>query len=152
MPVATELELKQRLFDAYGGFADRRVRKIDRSAPFIVDDRADRDLDARKQLFSWFCQMFTTVKAADRVQLHFRGGIPQSDAVDAWFAAHNAESTGGGIAFDVQPETLAALEDLAQAFEAIIRGRYDTPAYKYVVPRVAGSIRHLHDLLKAAWA
>lgn len=151
MPVNSVRELKQHLFEAYDGFADKRYRNIERDAPFIVDDRADRDLDARGQLFLWFCQMFATVRATDRVHLLLRGGTPESDDVAAWFDAHGAERGAGGIGFDIRPDSLASLEDLAQRFEAIIRTRYDTKAYKYVVPRVAASLRRLRDVLDAAW-
>lgn len=151
MPVQTANELKQCLFDAYDGFADKRYKDITRDAPFIVDDRAEGDYDAKGRLFLWFCQMFATVKDADSVHLLFRGGTPASEAVAAWFDAHDAEPEAGGIGFDLRRETLADLEDLAQRFEAIIRKRYDTKSYKYVVPRVAASLRRLKDVLDAAW-
>ena len=151
MPVNSTRELKQRLFDAYGGFADKRYRDIDREAPFIVDDRTKGDLDARGHLFLWFCQMFATVTAPDRVHLLLRGGTPENKAVAAWFESHGAERIAGGIGFDIVPDTIADLEDLAQRFESIIRSRYDTKAYKYVVPRVAASVRRLRDVLDEAW-
>lgn len=151
MPVGSARELKQHLFDAYGGFADKRYRNIERDAPFIVDDRTEYDLDARGQLFLWFCLMFATVQATDSVRLLLRGGTPESEDVAAWFEAHGAEEGAGGISVDLRPNTVADLEDLAQRFEAIIRKRYDTKAYKYVVPRVAASLRKLRDVLEAAW-
>lgn len=151
MAVESERELKQCLFDAYGGFADKRIRNIDRNEPFIVDDRGPGDLDARKRLFLWFCQLFVTVEAVDRVKLTFRGGVPQSAGVSAWFAKHGGEPDAGGVTVIIRPDTVAALGDLADAFRAILARRYDTPAYKYVVPRVAASLRQLADVLDRAW-
>jgi hypothetical protein len=152
MPVNSTRELKQQLFDAYGGFADKRYHDIERDAPFIVDDRTERDRDSRGQLFLWFCQMFVTVRAKDRIHLLLRGGTPESDAVTQWIDAHGAEREAGGIGFDILPGTLADLEDLAQRFEAVIRRRYETKAYKHVVPRLAASLRRLRKILDAAWS
>lgn len=152
MPNQRANELKQCLFDAYDGFADKRYKDISRDSPFIVDDRGEGDYDAKGRLFLWFCQMFATVKNADTVHLWLRGGTPVSDDVTAWFKAHNAEPEADGVGFDLRPDTVADLEDLAVRFEGIIRKRYDTKAYKYVVPRVAASLRSLQDVLEAAWS
>lgn len=153
--VASKLELKGLLFDAYGGFADKRYKKLENEAPFIVDDRGRGDYDARGQLFLWFCQMFALVDDADLVRLTLSGGVPQSDAVSRWYAEHGAEERTSSINYtveiDITPDNLDDLPDLADGFAAIIKRRYDVPAYKYVVPRTRESLMRLHGVLSTAW-
>lgn len=151
MPVNSARELKQHLFEAYGSFADKRYRNVDHDLPFIVDDRTPADFDARGQLFLWFCQMFATVQDQDRILLFLRGGMPRSDDVLAWFGAHGARQEAGGFEVEIRPDTVADLENLARRFESILKKRYDTKAYKYVVPRTAASLRRLRTVLEAAW-
>jgi hypothetical protein len=74
--MTTKLELKKMLFEAYGGFADKRLKNLERDAAFVIDDRSDGDYDARGQLFLWFCQIFATVEDGDSVEVEFRGGVP----------------------------------------------------------------------------
>lgn len=152
MAVGTANELKTVLFEAYDGFADKRLRDMTRDAPFLVDDRGPGDFDARKQLFLWFCQIFLRVEAADRVRLSFRGGLPMSDAVEEWFAKHGGTKTDFGMEVTVTMANIAALGDLADRIRAIIRRPYDTRAYKFVVPRTAASIDQLGGVLRKAWS
>lgn len=153
--MTTKLELKQLLFDAYGGFADKRYKKIENDVPFIVDDRSESDFDAQKQLFLWFCAMFVLVEDGDRVRLTLIGGVPSSTDVAQWFADHRADMRFRDFKhyamFEVTPENLDDLADLAERFAAITKGRYAVPAYKYVVPRVCRSLMRLHGLLAGAW-
>lgn len=152
MPVQTANELKAVLFDAYDGFADKRLKNVARDAPFIVDDRTQNDYDAGTQLYLWFCQMFVTVEAPDRVRLTFRGGTPASAEVSEWFERHGARTTNFGTEVDLTPNNLESLGDLIGRFSAITKRPYDTPAYKYVVPRVCQSLSQLQKVLGGAWA
>lgn len=152
MPIETAIQLKQHLFEAYGGFADKRIRNIERDEPFIVDDRGEGDYDARKQLFLWFTLMFANVRSATEVELIFRGGTPESQEVNTWFTKHDANRNGNSISVMLNPENFSDLDGLAVSVERITRKRYDTPAYKYVVPRVAGSIRQFCHVLGKAWS
>ncbi|MFN3778543.1 MAG: hypothetical protein ACK4SI_06035 [Brevundimonas aurantiaca] len=152
MSVQTAEELKAIFFDAYDGFADKRLKDISRDAPFIVDDRNKSDFDARGQLFMWFCQMFVTVEASHRVRLSLRGGVPKSAGVTAWLREQRAEQTNFGTEFVITPENLKALDDLIIRFADITKKRYDTKAYKFVVPRVYKSLGVLKKVLEAAWA
>ena len=36
--ISKPMSLKQKLFDEYGGFADKRIKKLDKSDFFDVDD------------------------------------------------------------------------------------------------------------------
>lgn len=153
--MTTKLELKGLLVDAYGGFADKRYKKVENDATFIVDDRGRGDYDARGLLFLWFCQMFAFVDEADSVQLRLINGVPQSDAVSQWYAEHGAdEQTSSSlytVEIDVTPDNIDDLPDLASRFAAIIKRRYDERAYKYVVPRTCDSLMRFHGVLSKAW-
>ena len=41
--------LKQTLLDTYGGFADKRIKKIETGKTFIADDRGPGDYGADKE-------------------------------------------------------------------------------------------------------
>ncbi len=152
MAVATVEELRRSLFEAYDGFADQRLKDLGRDSPFIVDDRAKGDYDARGKLFLWFCQILAQVETPERVRLMFWGGTPESKAVSAWFEAHGAHRSNVGLEVIITPANVADLDELAEAFRAIIKSRYEVNAYKYVVPRVAKSVRKFREVLSQAWA
>ncbi|MBN9674664.1 hypothetical protein [Salipiger bermudensis] len=153
--MTTRLELKRVFFEAYDGFADKRYKKLENNQPFIVDDRSRGDHDAQGQLFLWFCMIFAEVLDGDRIRVKLGGGVPQSARVSQWIAEHGGEIEEGHIGysadFEVSEENLDDLLDLADRVGAIIRGHYDTPAYKYVVPRTQASLLRLHDLLAEVW-
>jgi len=153
--VTTKTEIKKTLFDEYDGFADKRYKKIENDAPFIVDDRHRGDYDARGQLFLWFCQMFAFVEDANTVRLSLVGGVPQSSAVSDWYEAHGAEEQVVGVNHRVEisltPDNIGDLPDLANSFAAITKRRYSVPAYKYVVPRTRSSLLRLHKVLSTTW-
>ncbi|ARE39224.1 hypothetical protein RGUI_1083 [Rhodovulum sp. P5] len=83
------------------------------------------------------------------------GGVPQSDAVSQWYAEHEIEEQESGLNYtveiDVTPDNLDDLPDLANRFAAIIKRRYNVPAYKYVVPRTFDSLMRFHGVLSKAW-
>lgn len=152
MAIESTEALRGVLFDEYGGFADKRLKDLTRDAPFIVDDRTERDHDAQGHLFLWFCQMLVQVDAPDHARLILRGGVPEGPAVAEWFQAHGVRRTNFGYEIDLTPANLGELLGLAAAFSSIIRRRYEVKAYKYVVPRVAKALVRLHGLLAKAWA
>ncbi|HEY3812947.1 MAG TPA: hypothetical protein VGL66_06955 [Caulobacteraceae bacterium] len=149
--VKSESELRSVLFRAYGGFGDKRLKDLTRDAPFIVDDRSEADLDARGNLFHWFCQLWARVEAADRLQLTFRGRVPEGLAVTEWFAAHGAKQTSYGLVIELTPISVADLTGLCDAFSSILSRPYKVKAYKYVVPRAVGSLEQLRCVLSNAW-
>lgn len=152
MPVGSVEELRGVLFDAYDGFGDKRLKDLGRDTPFIVDDRGKGDLDAQGHLFLWFCQIWAQVEAPDRVRVTLRGGVPDGAAAAQWFQAHDAHHSNFGLEVIITPANAADLETLAKSFLAITKSRYEVKAYKYVVPRVAKSLRKLRDVLGHAWA
>jgi len=153
MAVKSLDDLKKVLFDAYDGFADKRIKKLDKGMYFIVDDRDDGDEDARGELFLWFCQIGLKVEAVDAVTITLRGGVPESPRVAQWLEKMGAQKTAFAIEVPIQRGQEAQLAGLADAFRAITRrgARYDVKAYKYVCPRAAGALENLAKVLHAAW-
>tara|TARA_A100000171_G_scaffold53042_1_gene75757 strand:+ start:10758 stop:11252 length:495 start_codon:yes stop_codon:yes gene_type:complete len=147
--------LKQHLFDAYGGFSDKRIKNLDKGKLFIVDDRRESgDNDARGALFYWFCQMFAEVESANEVQLIMRGGIPHSSAIQAWVEDGNAQfdESIGQLTITVQlgrdEEKLHQLSKLVHDIVKPGAPWYSEKSYKYVCPRVAGSLTKLARVLE----
>jgi hypothetical protein len=145
--------LKQALLDAYGHFADKRIRDIDRGDLFIIDDRGPGDLGADRKLFSWFCSIFAQVISSDVVKVSLRGGVPHSTAVAHWIDKYQGIKSEGRLEFNVRAHDVAKLKDLAGAFRSIIRPgvRYPVRSYKYVCPRAAASLDRFYETLTGHW-
>lgn len=148
-------DLKRILFVEYGGFADKRIKKLENGKRFIVDDRSDRDIAADGNLYPWFCMIFIEVgNTAEAVDLIFSGDIPISTTVESWFADHAAVRQGDrGRIVTLHRGQQGNLTGLAAAFRQIVspNRRYPKPSYKYVCPRTAGSLDRLRRVLERAW-
>ena len=145
---------KQHFFDDYGGFADKRLKNIDKGDTFIVDDRKPRDVGADKKLYGYFCMMFAKVVSVECIEVSLRGNIPMSDAVLDWIAETGAAMTGGlqqALRFEVRRGEEGRLADLADRIEAITAPgvSYEHANYKYVCPRTAKSLRRLAATMKS---
>ena len=145
--------LKQALLDEYGHFADLRIKKIDTGDRFIVDDRTRGDYGADRQLYGWFCSMYVTVQAPDELEMWIENTLPTSPGVQRWLREAEADRYANGYRFAITDDNYDDLAALADAVAAIVRSgaRYDTPAYKYVCPRTARSLRRLHRVLAHHW-
>jgi hypothetical protein len=143
--------LKKHLFDAYGGFADKRIKNLDKSSLFIVDDRTTGDEDARGQLYLWFCTIHVRVVAHASVSVEMRGTIPTSSAISSWIAANSEIATASDcvLAIHVPISDTAQLINLAGIIEDIPNGRYSEKSYKHTCPRTARSLRKLGDVLSS---
>ena len=150
MPVQNASGLKALLFEAYGGYADKGYNPTNDPA-FTIDDRAAVDYDAGGTLFYWFCKMSVHIEAEDRVLLSLRGGVPESPRVNALLKKGGATRTDSGFQIVLTPKNLGIIDALFKAISAIIKKQYDTPAYKYVVPRVCSSLAQLKGILAGAW-
>lgn len=149
-------ELKKTLYDAFGGFADKRIKNLDRGDTFIIDDRSSTDIGADKQLYSYFCLMFATVLDETHLQVMLRGNIPRNEEVDAWLKANNAEimeTPQTSATFIVESGSQSNLLGLADAIASIVAPgkRYPIANYKYVCPRTPGSLERLKSALDVAW-
>ena len=153
MTSRTTRGLKQALFDAYGGFADKRIKNIDKGNLFIIDDRTETDEDARGDLFLWFCQILAEVVDQDTIKITMSGGVPVGPLVTTWFAAHGADASDRGRQFVIRGGEESGLTELASAFLSIVRprARYPVKAYKYVCPRVAAALVRAQRIMHQAW-
>lgn len=147
--------LKQHLFEAYGGFTDKRIKKIEKGNQFIIDDRDQhRDFDADKNLYYWFCLIFAKVISTSEVEVVMRGGVPMNGQIEAWIADGNAhiEEAPFRLIVPIKIGEEEQLRKLATIVELIIcpnGPRYHEPSYKYVCPRVASSLRQFADVLSS---
>lgn len=97
--------------------------------------------------------MFVTVRSPTELEMLIENTLPTSAAVDRWLHDMEADSYANGFRLPITKENYSALAELANAVLAIVRpgARYDTPAYKYVSPRTARSLRRLHSVLERQW-
>ena len=144
--------LKRALLSEYGNFSDKRIKNIDKSNLFIIDDREFGGYGSGGELFGWFCTIFAEVIDAKTVNVRFGKSIPKGRSVDSWVQRHQAD-TSQGISFSVGKSDLEKLPELAAAFLEIVRPgvRYPIAAYKYVCPRVADALNRLHKVLDGHW-
>ena len=141
--------LKKHLFDSLGGFADKRVKNLDKGNLFFADDRGRSDYGADKKLFYWFCAITVSVVAPDRVQVSLSGGVPCSEQIEEW-AASNCIGNGKRFDFEINASATEPLVELAILVASIVRPgapRYKEKAYKYSCPRVSKSLRGLAAVL-----
>jgi hypothetical protein len=147
------MSLKKKLFCDYGGFADKRVKNLSKSDVFIADDRTERDRDARKQLFYWFCEILVRVVDDDVVEVDLRGGVPISPEVSRLLADWNSKATDSRVVFRVGEESTVRLDSFAKALRNIVAPgkRYSTSWYKHICPRTADSLLRLKQILDDYW-
>jgi hypothetical protein len=146
--------LKQALLNHYGHFADQRIKSLDRGILFIVDDRGSGDHGADRKLFLWFCTIFAEVVDANTVKVSLRGGVPKGTGVSAWIQKYAVAASDGSLVFNVTPNDIAKLGELASAFRSIVRPgapRYTEKAYKFVCPRAAAALDQLSKVLAGHW-
>jgi hypothetical protein len=151
------MKLKQVLFDEYAGFADKRIKRLDRGSLFIVDDRGPGDSGADKKLFLWFCLIFADVLSETEVRIQLRGGLPKGPSVDSWIAANKkvlGVKLNGDLTFKIKKGQEQNLLELANAIAQLVAAgkKYTERAYKYVCPRTAHSLKKLAATLDRAWA
>lgn len=150
-------KLKKALYDAYGGFGDKRIKNLDKGSTFIVDDRSAGDYGADRNLFLWFCSIFVEVVSDSEIKVTMSGGVPIASSVKTWAKANGAKletSPRGQLVFHIKKEAQPALLSLATAIKGIVAPgkKYPVPAYKYVCPRTANSLTKLASELSSVWA
>jgi hypothetical protein len=149
-------KLKRILFDEYGGFADKRIKKLEKGNLFIVDDRTESDCAADKSLFLWFATLFVESVSDDELKLHAGGAFPNGADVRRWLKVNRITTSEGHRLFSatLTPKNYSILDTLPHAVAKIVeRGAppYEVKAYKYVCPRTAKSLTRLSNTLKKAW-
>ncbi len=149
-------ELKKALFNKFGGFADKRIKNLDKGTTFIADDRGRGDYGADRNLFLWFCSIFIDVKSESYVLVRLSGGVPWSSAIAQWAKSNNLEHRERPqtyIHIPISKGEEHKLNELASLLDAIVAPgeRYEVAAYKYVCPRTAKSLRRLAKTLTSVW-
>jgi hypothetical protein len=154
------MSVKETLFAEYGGFADKRIKNIDKGKRFVADDRHYSDFGADKDLLSYFCAIFVDVVSDNEVQVTLTRNVPVGPAVTAWIAQNEATYNIGtsylttSLKFTVRIGEQAILSELANSIRAIVAPgapRYAVSSYKYVCPRTASSLDRLREALDRAW-
>ncbi|MBN4078691.1 hypothetical protein JYT96_01655 [Gammaproteobacteria bacterium AH-315-C21] len=149
--------IKEKLFDEYGGFSDKRIKSLDKGHIFIVDDRSDGDVGADKQLYSYFCLIFADVKSEEEIEVSLRKNVPIGKSVSNWIENNDcvySEVPDKSLVFNVNKENVNILNELASSISEIVKPgapRYTTANYQYVCPRTAGSLERLSDILQSIW-
>lgn len=149
-------ELKAVLFETYGGFADKRVKKLDNASTFLVDDRDEGGvIGADRKPLSWFCHIYADAVSDDELRVRL-ANVPTNAKVEKWGAKNGTTPTHGmqpSLQFTVHRGKQALLDELATLMRGIVApgARYDTNYYMYSCPRVAKSLEKLKTALDKAW-
>lgn len=144
-------ELKAALVKEYGGFADRRIKKLESGDFFHVDDRGGSDYDARKRLFNWFCTIDLVVCEGEKVKVIIGNALPQNNKVEQWWKENSIKGNFPGMGcLKITPKKIDRLDELADLVEKVRPDPYNK-AYYYTVPRTVNSLRRLKETLAKVW-
>ena len=146
-------ELRRHLYDCYGSFADRRVKRIEKGRTFIGDTRDEGGIASDGSLYGWFCGISVDVDSNTEVYLTLSGNIPRSPSVDTIFEKLGVAPNALRIEFKINKERVPILRELADNIASIVAPgrRYSTPNYKYMCPRTSDSLRKLAGYLEEYW-
>lgn len=149
--------LKQALFDEYGGFADKRYKKLTSSNVFAIDGRTSTDVASDGKLYGWFCAAFADTSTEPAIKVRLVSNVPDAPEVRAWVTRYGASRTTSPeqvLEFTVAPGEQRKLLNLAVAFESIVRPgrRYRVASYKHVCPRLGKALRRLEAVLTKQWS
>jgi len=153
-------ELKKIFFEEYGGFADKRIKNLNKASKFIVDDRESRDFASDGKLYSYFCSIETNVDSNYAISVALGGNIPSDELIDEWVASTGFQyvtdcfERNRRLILPIEKENYVLLSQLADKIDGIIsrRGKWRVPSnYIYVCPRTASSLKRLSGILNRAW-
>ena len=148
-------KLKQALFIEYGGFADKRIKNLDKASAFFIDERDKGGYAADGSLYGSWCGVLADVVDGHTVNVTLHNLVPFGPAISQWERANSPTKAGIGLnermTFQVTRADLGKLTSLADALLSIVRpgARYPVAAYKYACPRAAAALRRLHGVLSA---
>lgn len=151
--------LKRALLEEYGHFADRRIKNLDKSNSFIIDDRdKGRSFASDGTPYGWFCEMFLDVISRNAVRITIRGNLPIGPDVTAWLDRNGvkAEKPFNHLpptrSFVITPADIDELLALADALKMLVERRIVREKSDwYVAPRVAACLCRIRDALKQHW-
>ncbi len=153
--------IKRAFLAEYGHFADRRIKDLDKSDRFIIDDRdgGGPSFGADRTPYGWFCEMFADIKQPDIVQITIEGPLPTGDSVIVWLTQNSVKPNdrfGSGRSqyrFVVSPHNLDKLLSLADALNKLIANRNakrDNSDW-FTIPRIAACLGRVHRVLSVHW-
>lgn len=143
--------LNENLFSAYGGYADKRLKKIAFGRPFRISPATN---EVNQNIH---CLVFVEVHEARKLRLTFAGSVPWNSDVEAQvtqLADGGAGAKPRSVEFEVSPTTIGQLRKIATAFSRITApGRsYPISSWKYSSQETAGALRelasHLEEFLR----
>lgn len=150
--------LKRALVAEYGGFADRRIKDVDKGSLFAVDDHREGAIASDGSFYGWFCAVEINALDGLRVQVRLTNSIPDSSGIRGWEKQQRVTRQGTNLRnnrlqFDVTPEDVGKLLTLAKEMRAIVApgARYEVPSYKYACPRAASALERLYNALTKHW-
>ncbi len=141
-------KLKRVLYDEYGGFADKRIKKLEKGKRFFVDSRVTNfGLASDGSPYSWFCLIELEVLDEHSVSVQlgpfFPTGKQIDDQITAWLTRNNLSIREPrylhSLVLIIDTSKLHLLEELA----ALIRECHS---------HATTSLRRLRDLLSEVWA
>lgn len=151
--------LKRRLFDEYGGFADKRIKNLGKDTRFQIDDRKESD-HGSDGLYSYFCAIHAEVDrpepmTPEELTVSLTGSVPTSAAVQAWVKEQGVESRDGLLRFPVPRGDQSKLRSLAKEIRSIVAPGapwYAEASYMHMCPRTATSLERLAGILDDVWS
>ena len=144
--------LKGRLFEAFGGFADKRIKNLAKADYFLCYDHDAAPKDAQGKLFLWFCTVGLRAVEGNLVHIHMGSAMPRNAAVNAWWDENTTTGQYDQKVIPITPDTIDKLGELANLIASITKKPYDVKAYKYVCPEVAEMLRTTEKRLKKVWS
>lgn len=117
------LALRRHLLKAYGSFADKRIRNLEKSGIFIADDRTQSDVGSDGLLYGYFCMIFASADSDTEIVVDVRGNIPRSPGVERFFRANKISVAWSRIQpsaeLVITRDYIALLRELAGEFDSM---------------------------------
>ncbi len=140
-------QFKKYLFDAYGGFGDKRVKDITKDYSFKIDDQ---DTDDKHE---YFCGIFVKVIEGSKFELHLTNNAPFNSKIKSMVKAKGGkvqERDYKSIEVNLTSKDYDFVSKLAVEIQGLVaRGKkYNNPNWKWLCPRTANSLSHFSGILK----
>jgi hypothetical protein len=141
-------QFKKYLFDAYGGFGDKRVKDITKDYSFKLDDQDSSDNHAL------FCGIFAKVIEGDVFELSLSNNAPINSKIKSIVKSKKGDIQEGqfsSIRITLTSKDYNFVSELANAIgELVAKGKkYSNPNWKWLCPRTAKSLKRFSEVLKA---
>ncbi|REJ91779.1 MAG: hypothetical protein DWQ35_13835 [Planctomycetota bacterium] len=141
-------ELKRFLFDRYGGFANKKLKDVERDEAFQIDDFGPEDR------YHLCCHIQLRVNGDNAFELSLEN-IPTNRELSELIALRGPNIADGdfgtNISLQLNLADIGFLRDLARVVRRITRRgqRYNNPNWKWVCRRTGESLERLARYLEA---